>query len=476
MRFTPAVGLSVLLASYLLCPACVSRGDAEPNVVLIVIDTLRSDHLSFYGYDQDTAPFLSGLARESAVFEKAYSASSWTSPATASIFTSLYPFQHGVLVGLHAHKKEKKINPDIEVDRLPEEATTITEVLKKAGYRTFGVSDNFNICRTQGFTQGFDRFKMYPYRGAAAVNNLVEKWRQEIQAGGKYFLYLHYMDPHSPYHKRGPWYREDTSAPVRYPVAFQKRGRRRLSAAERRSRALARYDSEIGYVDDHIKRLFDLFGWKENTLLIVTSDHGEGLWDHGISGHANTLYREEIQVPFLVYFPGGMYSRRVEGVVSTLDILPTVRAALSLPSDPGDEGLDLMPLIRNGSNGGGGRVVFSHLIWKKVIGREVEIKSAVRGDWHWMERRPLAWRPGEVEIGEEWRSLIDAAELREVYDLSRDPGEGDNLMPSRGKTAAPLKGAFQRFYVSSLKHARRSVRTRLDPEKLKQLKSLGYMH
>ena len=172
---------------------------ARPNIVLVVIDTLRADHLPFYGYPKETTPFLSELAAQGVVFENAYAASSWTSPATASIFTSLYPFQHGVTMGLLAQMQLIKKDPRIKVNRIPKELTTLPEALRINGYRTFGVSDNFNISENQGFGQGFDRFLSFSHRGGQFINEQILQLKKEILAGGKYFLYVHYNDPHRPY-------------------------------------------------------------------------------------------------------------------------------------------------------------------------------------------------------------------------------------------------------------------------------------
>jgi arylsulfatase A-like enzyme len=164
--------------------SCHLRKVKNYNVVLIVIDTLRSDHLPFYGYKKNTAPFMSDLARQSVVFKNAFSASSWTSPATASIFTSLYPFQHGVLLGLMAILKANAEDPSIRVNRIPEEIETLPEVMKKNGFRTYGVSDNLNIGIKQGFTQGFDRFETFNYNGAPRVNDVL-KSKPEMDRKGK---------------------------------------------------------------------------------------------------------------------------------------------------------------------------------------------------------------------------------------------------------------------------------------------------
>lgn len=400
------------------------------NIVLIVIDTLRSDHLPFYGYHKNTAPFLWDIAKKSVVFENAFSASSWTSPATASIFTSLYPYQHGVLMGLLAIRNAQKIDPDITINRIPEEIDTIAEVLKKEGYKTYGVSDNLNIGKRQGFTQGFDKFRTFMYRQAPNLNEIVKKWKKKLTAGGKYFLYLHYMEPHAPYHPRGPWY-----------APFEDRRKDRISA----------YDSEINFVDRHIEELFELLKWEQNTLLIVTSDHGEGLWDHGLMAHGKTLYREEIQVPLMIYLPAKKIAEKVGTNVSTIDILPTVRDLLGLPPDENNEGTSLVPMFENKKNENN-RNLFSYL-WVK--------KDNV-----------MEWR---ATIYKKWHFLVKLPDFKQLFSLLSDRKEQDNKVGKARAAALELEKRFDIFMNKSKKYKQKSATYKLDKGEQEKLKTLGYV-
>ncbi len=411
--------------------SCKERELKDYNVVLVVIDTLRSDHLPFYGYKKNTSPFLSQLAEKSTVFKNAFSAAPWTSPATASIFTSLYPFQHKLLMGLLAIRRANQIDPNLKINKIPEEITTITEVLKNAGYKTFGISDNLNIGEKQGFTQGFDKFETYMYQKAPNVNATLKKWKNEITNEGKYFLYIHYMDPHAPYHRREPLY---------------------VPKEDRQEDMISAYDSEIHYTDEHLKEMFNLFKWEQNTLLIVTSDHGEGLWDHGRMGHGNSLYREEIQVPLLIYFPGGKVSKRLTPLVSTLDILPTVRDIIGLPRDENDEGMSLIPLIEGKEKEFKERHLFPYL-WKKVK-VEIEFRSTLHDKWHFIVRMP---------------------KKKELYNLIGDKLETRNHFFKGFKIAAGLERKFNEFLKNCKKYKQKSLDIKLDNEKLEKLKSLGYV-
>lgn len=469
--------IGIAAAFMLTFTSCKKKQVKNFNVVLIVIDALRSDHLPFYGYQRDTAPFLTELSKQSVVFENTFSASSWTSPGTASIFTSLYPYQHGVLMGLLAIRNAQKIDPNIKVNRIPEEITTITEVLKENGYQTYGIADNLNIGNRQGFTQGFDKFRTFMYRDASNLNKIAKGWRKKLMANGKYFLYLHYMEPHAPYHPREPWFNryyhpqnhapeKSKSNPHTTPTPdHSKTGltgeeeeyqdeRDLASRDERRKRRIAAYDSEINFADQHIKELFELFQWDKNTLVIVTADHGEGLWDHGLMAHGKTLFREEIQVPLMVYLPGEKIARRVSTNVSTIDILPTIRDLVGLPKDEVYEGASLAPLI-NGSDNIQDlekRNLFAYL-WVKTK-KEIHWKSTIYKKWHFIIKLP---------------------EFRLLYSLFLDQKEQNNQFAKATAAALELEKRFEVFMKTCKKYKQKTAQYKLDKKKTDKLKSLGYV-
>ena len=422
----------------LLLPGCGRTRVKDVNVVLIVIDTLRADHLPFYGYHKNTAPFMSELAERSTVFMNAFSASSLTSPATASIFTSLYPFQHGVLKGLQATKQMQKVDPNIEVNRIPEKIMTITEVLQESGFKTFGISDNLNIGEREGFHQGFDRLESMLYKGAETVTSVLREWHQEITGNGRYFLYIHYMDPHAPYHWRKPWYNAEGTE-----------GEKRISA----------YDSEINYVDQYIKELYELYGWDRNTILIITADHGEGLWDHDVMGHGSSLHREQIHVPFLLLLPEDKTERKINQVVTTSDILPTVRGLLGLPASDHDEGVNLKPMLSGKKVSKDREFVFSHLnrILINQSNKEIiygEYISCIYQNWHFMKRLPSG---------------------RFLFDLKNDWLQKRNMVRKESEMAKMLEDAFYKFDRSCKKYEGESEKVFLDKNMLEKLKSLGYI-
>src|SRR5262245_11834417 len=161
------------------------EGDRPARVVFVLLDTVRADHLAPYGCARDTMPFLSQLAAKGVVFEKAWAPSSWTPSSMASIFTGLWVNQHGVLIGYRATRKALKEGADqLQLNRIPKALPTLPEVMKGAGYRTYGAADNVNIGRPMGFARGFDRFMM---KSHGAVRDRVAKWKDELARHGSYF-------------------------------------------------------------------------------------------------------------------------------------------------------------------------------------------------------------------------------------------------------------------------------------------------
>jgi arylsulfatase A-like enzyme len=426
----------ILLSIYQI--QCNKKSSSEPNIVLIVLDTLRADHLPFYGYEKNTAPFLAEIASRSIIFENAYSASSWTAPATASIFTSLYPFQHGVTTGLMAGKFFK-----VKQNSIPGKIKTIAEVLKENGYRTYCVADNINICKEQGFKQGFDWFKLLPYQLETRTNIQLEKWAEVIKAQKKYFLYIHYNDCHLPFHKREPWYEKKESE---------------------MDDMISRYDSEINYVDAKIKKMYELYGWNKNTLLIITADHGEEFWDHSRFGHGISLYSELIHVPLLIQFTDSdRIHKRISVNVSNMDILPTVRQYLGFKDSGTTEGIGLLPLIHGKEKNLHQRNIFSHLMKHNKHNKQ---KNGI------MEVH-------KASIYRNWKSIIiyhvNKYQEKKLYNLEKDPGETYNVYEKNKLIAHRLFKKFSDFEMHCKIFEQNFENVTLDKKKIKELKTLGYV-
>ena len=430
-RAVRAAALAGALATAAACERAPAPPERRPNVVIVLLDAVRADHLPLYGYARDTAPFLTSLAPRSVVFDRAYSSSGWTSPATASLFTSLHPFQHGVIWNIRRMRESR-----FRVSRVPDEPETIAEALKKAGYATFAVSDNPSASALGGFEAGFDRFESASDGSATAVNRRVKQWRTELTGDRPYFLYLHYMDAHEPYLPQGRAFDE-----------FMKDGR-----PNPRRDFVAAYDSEIRLLDSKVQGLFESLGWKEGTIVIVTSDHGEGFHDHGLVGHANSLYDELMRVPLIVYSGGGGFTPgRISVPVGHVDVLPTLRELAGLPPDPRNVGWSLVPLLRAGQWERGERPLLAHLV---EFDEKHEVRAVVLGRYKLVERRP-----GRAAL----------------FDLEADPGESRDLAERHPEIVARLRDAYERTEAGSTRYGQDGRETQLTPEAVEKLRALGYV-
>lgn len=332
----------------------------RPDVAIVLIDTLRRDHLDLYGYRTETAPFLRELAEQSAVFERAYSTSSWTAPATATVLTGLYPPRHGVVMGFNAYGKEAGgedvAEDELSLTILPTGVPTLGELFSAAGYQTFGVASNVNVSPERGFARGFDRFERRRKDDAEALAETLVEWARERDPGRPALWYVHLNDVHRPYDPRAPWY---------------------VEAGPGIAEARARYDSEIRYVDEVLRELWADLGWDESTVVCVLADHGEEFQDHGGTGHRFQLYGELMNVALLLRAPGftdlGM---RVTEPVSLIDVLPTLAALCGLDDDAERDGRSLLPLLDGAPTAD--RPLFAHRRWPRS---ERAVWAVVDGPW-----------------------------------------------------------------------------------------------
>jgi arylsulfatase A-like enzyme len=445
-------------------------------VVLLLVDTLRADRLPFYGCPENTAPFLNDLANRSLVFENVWSPSSWTLPATVSILTSVHPFQHGVtdLVGLELEPGEEPV----AVNCIPDEVETLAESLQDAGYSTYGVASNILVGREVGFDRGFDRFVQLPDEDADAVNAQIEVWREEIVLSEPYFLYLHYFDPHDPFHARDPWFDLESSSAVRgwpeeydlsneglfgwldwivtrlepRPDWLQERKAEDLSTAEIEdllSWMKAAYDSEIGFVDSRIQEVFESLNL-DQAIVVFSADHGEEFLEHGFLTHGGNLYGESVRVPLLLHLPDDRSGQRIQTPCSTLDILPTLRKLLQLPPLPQAVGVNLL-------DERGERPILSILEGKSGQHElDIDLSSIVLG----------SHRLIETENGPP-----------ELYDLGEDPLEHRNLAAARPELLDTLRGKLGNAHQVAPRFPRTSRLPEGKPSEalLEHLQGIGYL-
>jgi arylsulfatase A-like enzyme len=472
-----AVTEALLVCSLLgACGARPEHARRPPNVVLILVDTLRPDRLPFYGGPSEAAPFLTGLARRSVVFGNAWSPSSWTLPSTVSILTSVHPFQHGVtdLIGLEPEPGEEPA----PVNCIPAEIETLAETLAAQGYRTYGIASNILVGEPVGFHRGFDRFVQLADEPADRVNAQVELWQNEMLESEPFFLYLHYFDPHDTFHARAPWFEAASSVVDKgwpevtlddrddsfhkeidwiltriepLPEALRGKQAADLSAEELDDLLewlKAAYDSEIGYVDQHIGMLFERLGLEE-AIVVLLSDHGEEFYEHGDLTHGQNLYGETVRVPLLVHLPGGERAGHVDAPVSTLDVVPTLRRLLGLTQADQDEGQDLLAATR-------GRPIHGILEGKSGQHPLDEDMRSIVVDEH----RLIEWGDGRVEL----------------FDVANDPWERADLSVAQPDTVTELRRRLDLLEGA----APRFARARCDPPPIddamrERLQAIGYL-
>jgi arylsulfatase A-like enzyme len=308
------------------------RVPRPPHIVFVMIDTLRPDHLGCYGYARNTSPNIDRIAEQGVVFENVFSVAPWTNPTIASLFTGLYP---QAIFPPAEHR-------DAIRQALPGQLETLAERLKRKGYRTAALVDHPGISRRWNYDQGFDTwvslfheggFKVWGVTDAEFVN---QEFDAILEGGGKVpvFIYLHVVYPHRPYIPPPP--HDSLFGP----------GFKRVEEREKQG-VINRYDGEIRYTDDLVGMILGSLkkrGILERTIIVVTSDHGEGFWEHGLSEHGNSLFNELLRVPLIIFLPGGRgrAPKRVEEPASNIDLYPTILEMAGVTPPAGTDGKSLM--------------------------------------------------------------------------------------------------------------------------------------
>lgn len=408
----------------------------RPNILFIVVDTMRADHLSTYGYGRETSPQMTRwLADRGARFDQAYSQAPWTLPSAASYLTSRWP---GEIVS----------GPPASFG-VPAEVPTLAERLRGAGYLTAGFIGNKTLHTGNGFDRGFETFYTPPTDDsdpmllhADEINRRALPWLRAHEAA-PFFLYLHYIDPHDPYENpETPGGRSAYDPDYQGPVTGRfvhgiYAGRIELSDVEADTRQIAAlYDSEIHYVDARIGELLAAIPPEmlARTLVVLTADHGEELHDHGGWKHGQTLYQEQIHVPLLARWDGRIAaSSRLTSPVRLLDIVPTLLDAAGVAGSPADQGVSLLPALLGTAALPRLPVVAEQLsTGPRRAAALLDGKKLVLFD----RREPFV--PADALQDHLWR--VDLGRLRriEAYDVEHDPGERADLAG-----ASPVPGELQ---------------------------------
>ncbi len=463
----------------LLTFSCKKTGETKiriDRIFLIIIDTLRADHLGCYGYPRNTSPFMDSLAKKGVLFEKAYSQSASTSPSHASIFTGLYPFQHRVLANGYV---------------LDDSYTTLAEILSQNGFKTAAFVSTDRHFHVTKINQGF-QFYEDPvgtqeiigkvYRSARLTKNNAAIWLDNFNPNQKLFLWLHLFDPHIPYRplkmylqnikdslSRKDFFRYMRNIPTDLEVFENK--------SNKMFKKIIRYDAEIRYVDEELRNFFQFIehkGLNENALWIITSDHGEGLGQHKWYIHGKLLYQEQIHVPLIFYFPNKKVSpKRIDDIVENFDIFSTIIEALGITIDR-----KLKEEVKSIS------------LWGKITENNPEIqkkhsfserrffKTNLKKMYPEIPAWQLNWEEGEKYClqNKNFKYIFRTKLPDEFYDLVKDPFELNNVIDKKEYERHNISLKKELFKIlNEIKKYKNKKQKTVDKKELSKLRSLGYI-
>ncbi|MEM8934518.1 MAG: sulfatase, partial [Acidobacteriota bacterium] len=409
-------------------------------IVLWVVDTLRADRLGPHGGPVPT-PHLDAFAAESLVFERAIAQSSWTKASMGSVFTGRSPLEHG------AYRRDHVLS-----DR----AVTLAELLSAAGYRTAAFGTNPNLTEAFGFAQGFDHFvDLGEAANAGEVVDAAVDWLRTSDDERPLFLWLHPIDPHSPYvppdafrEEHSPHLSAETARRAVPLINDMRAGRRPVDLALV-AEVVELYDTEIAWSDRAFGRLREALADAslDDAIVLVLSDHGEEFYEHGNFEHGRALFAESIHVPFMLHWPEGPVGR-VREAVQHLDVLPTLLDAVGVEAPRGLSGQSLLDGPPTAD-----RPIFSHLHLDGAERVAVE-----RGRFKLLAEVA----PGDRLIG------------RQLYDLVDDPKETRNLAAEQPIVTGRLATLLRKHLTAAREGA--TVETvEIDEETRRRLEALGYL-
>jgi len=439
------------------CQRGPSEADAPPSVILITLDALRADHLGCYDYPRPTSPYIDAFAQKSTLYTRAYSSSSWTVPTHASLFTGKFAFEHGA----HGFRVDE---PGTNVNPLSQDQLTLAEVFWKEHYSTgaFVANEAFLSPRWQ-LNQGFEVYKVSGVYGDE-LNRDIFRWLDAVARSKRpFFLFINYMDTHRPYNATRP-------AVFLKKAAVHDNGQlldqlyeavmpggqpfpARLAGA-----VIDQYDTAVANVDRSfealVKRLeqLDLY---ENTVIVLTSDHGEFFGEHDLVEHSKDVYEEVLRVPLIVKTRGQSDGGVVEALTVSTDI-----PGLILSQFPGEKW-------------GGYRDLFADVpgnhpvIAENYFARNKDLFHPVWGS------RFDRIRTAFIEWPFKYIESTDG--VNELYDLENDRAESKNLFQFRPELTGRMKTALEDFYASRERSTELIDQEPLTEEETRRLKSLGYI-
>ncbi len=443
-----------------------------PNVILISLDTLRADHLKCYGYERETSSNMDRLAADGVLFNNATSSTSWTLPSHMSLLTALDNKNHGV----------NKANPHLDLS-----IVTLADLLRKNGYFTHAITGGALVSHRFGFSKGFDFYREFKRsqkqpRSAEKLFHHFNQWLNNNK-DKRFFLFLHTYQTHDPYTcpspfnsaffdgKPMPWKEGDMEK-----ILFGEKRKnfvpfRNLSSLEQENVA-ALYDGEIHYTDEVlirplIKKLKELDLY-QNTMIILTSDHGEEFFDHGAWYHGHTLYNELIHIPLIIKFPHFEHrNQRIGETVRIVDIMPTILDQLDIDFSPYDlDGVSLIPYLIGEQHPE--QMAVADLNSPENTQRLPVKITVIRNGYKLILNNDFGQPP------EHYLPVPPPIAQVELYDIKNDPFERNNIAPENEGIVSDLIGKIYAVYESSTREAGKK-RKGMDKELEETMRALGYI-
>jgi len=453
------------------------------NVVLVVIDSLRADHLGVYGYSEPTSPFLDGFAAESVVFENAYAASSHPPQSVAALLTGRLPTSGGS-IGLEAEPSE--------------EAATLARVFRGGGFHT-GIVSNQPLLSSRGFTRGFEFIQVASIESPSSAEDVTQTALQFVDdyQGEPFFLYAHYLEPHQPYDPPAQFLERfgDDSPPDINALLTEIEAGQGVDAQDPRLQALiASYDAEIAAVDAALEALVDGLasrGVLEDTLIIVTGSQGEEFLEHDYLTHSWTLHQEVLRVPLLIRAPALLPPERIADRVSGTDLFPSLVELFGL--DPGGWQPDGASFLRGAGGSVDVQVPRAAKLAELVIRERCILRTVIQDDWKYIaEPLSCALENRSTIAGEYLQRVQDMAagtletpdlwadaQREWLFNLADDPAEQTNLLGSASEQLASMRTLLEDYEAYCEANALAAQETAVpeiyDEEAAERLRSMGYL-
>jgi len=452
-------------------PLLYKEADKEtPNILLVSIDTLRADHLGCYGYPRETSPNMDKLAHDAVVFKNTYSTTSWTLPSHVALFTSLNTPKHKVINMLH---------------KLDDSLPTTADILRNNSYFCAAFTGGGFLRSGYGFAKGFDSFFQIMKRNnrsarideAESLSRRTTAWLDKNH-DKKFFLFLHTYQPHMPYENKsetGKIFLEKNSRweKVREKDLLTKSKYQTRLSDKDRNNVIALYDGEIRYTDEYfvkplLEKLRELSIY-DNTLIIITSDHGEEFYDHKNWLHGSTLYNELIKIPLIIKFPDSLYkSTVVENTARIIDITPTVLEEAKVDQSSFDfDGKSLLPILQG--NEKEDRVYYADLIFRRIKDQSPKMFATNKNGLKIIQSNKM-----KSSYTKNMTSDLLGKNI-ELYDIKKDPDEQKNIAgrDNYKKICLELIERIKKYYQKGTGPEAKSIK--MDEELSEALKALGYI-